>query len=139
MIEYHFELDFELIDEKYHSAWLQKIVESEGRSIDQLNYIFCTDEYLSDLNHKHLNHNTLTDILTFDYSEGADIVGDIFISVDRVRDNAMEFKVDFENELLRVMSHGVLHILGFKDKSEADKLEMRAKEEEKIKMFHVEQ
>jgi len=139
MIEYHYELDFELSSEENHSDWLERVVASEDGEIGQLNYIFCDDQYLLELNRKHLNHNTLTDILTFDYSRGKEIIGDIFISIERVRDNANYLRVGFEEELLRVMSHGVLHILGYKDKTESDKSEMRTKEDDKIKMFHVEQ
>jgi len=139
MIEYHYELDFELSSEKSHSIWLERVVASEGGEIGQVNYIFCNDQYLLELNRKYLNHNTLTDILTFDSSEGKEIVGDIFISIERVRENASDLEIRFEEELLRVMSHGVLHILGYKDKTESDRSEMRIKEDEKIKMFHVEQ
>ena len=140
MIEYDYELDFELSSENNYSVWLEKVVVGEGSSIGQLNYIFCNDEYLLELNRKYLKHNTLTDILTFDYSTGKEIVGDIFISVERVKENAQGIsKLSFEEELLRVMSHGVLHILGYKDKTDRDRVEMRNKEDEKIKMFHVEQ
>lgn len=139
MIEYHYELDFKLSSEEDHSSWLERVLASEGGEVGQINYIFCDDQYLLELNIKYLKHNTLTDILTFDSSKGKEMVGDIFISIDRVRENAKEFEVSFEEELLRVMSHGVLHILGYKDKTEADKTEMRKKEDEKIKMFHVEQ
>jgi len=139
MIEYHYELDFELSSETNHSSWLERVVASEGGEIGQINYIFCNDQYLLELNRKHLKHNTLTDILTYDYSQGKEIVSDIFISVERVRENASDLEVSFDEELLRVMSHGVLHILGYKDKTERERLEMRSKEDEKIKMFHVEQ
>lgn len=139
MIEYHYELDFKLSSEEDHSSWLERVVASEEGRIGSINYIFCNDQYLLELNYKHLKHNMLTDILTFDYSNGKEIIGDIYISVERVRDNAGDLAVGFEEELLRVMAHGVLHILGYKDKVESDVLEMRSKEDEKIKMFHVEQ
>lgn len=139
MIEYHYELDFKLSSEKNHSLWIEQVVASEGSSIANINYVFCGDEYLCELNRKYLNHNTLTDILTFDYSQGNEIVADIFISVERVKDNAIELGLQFEDELLRVMSHGVLHLLGYQDKTDIDKAKMRNKEDEKIKMFHVEQ
>jgi len=139
MIEYHYELDFELSSEESHSNWLERVAASEGRQMGQVNYIFCNDRYLGELNHKYLKHNTLTDILTFDYSMGSEIIGDIFISVERVKENAKDIGVTFDEELLRVMSHGVLHILGYQDRTEKDKTEMRKKEDEKIKMFHVEQ
>lgn len=139
MIEYHYELDFKLSSEEAHSSWLERVVASEEGRIGNINYIFCNDQYLLILNYKYLKHNTLTDILTFDYSNEKEITGDIYISIERVRDNASDLAVDFEKELLRVMVHGVLHILGYKDKTESDVLEMRNKEDEKIKMFHVEQ
>jgi rRNA maturation RNase YbeY len=90
------------------------------------------------LNEQYLNHDTLTDIISFDYSVGNEIHGDIFISTERVKDNATDFKVSFEEELKRVMVHGVLHYCGYKDKTEEDEALMRSKEDEKIKMFHVE-
>ncbi|MBM1105230.1 rRNA maturation RNase YbeY [Aurantibacter crassamenti] len=139
MIEYHYETDFKLDKEENYSSWLNNLASSEGKTISQINYIFCDDSYLLELNIKHLNHNTLTDILTFDYAVGSDIVADIFISVERVTDNAEDLGVIFEDELLRVMAHGVLHIIGYKDKTAEESVMMREKEEEKIKMFHVEQ
>ena len=139
MIEYHYELEFKLDSEENHSNWIERIVADEGGTIGQINYIFCDDDYLLELNRKHLKHNTLTDILTFDYSEGKEVHGDIFISAERVHANAMELEVDKKEEMLRVMSHGILHIMGYNDKTEKEKHEMRQKEDEKIKMFHVEQ
>jgi rRNA maturation RNase YbeY len=92
-----------------------------------------------EINQKYLSHDTLTDVITFDYSIGKTMSADIYISIERVRENASSYQVTFENELLRVMSHGILHLAGYKDKKEEHKKEMRLKEEEKIKMFHVEQ
>ncbi|AYN66066.1 rRNA maturation RNase YbeY [Euzebyella marina] len=137
MIEFHFEIDFELDESKY-SDWLTRICQSEKSTVGDLNYIFCTDEYLLDINQKYLSHDTFTDIITFDYCEGDSVSGDVFISVDRVKDNAVDFKVSFDQELNRVMAHGVLHLLGFKDKSAEDAVLMRRKENEKMEMFHVE-
>jgi probable rRNA maturation factor len=94
---------------------------------------------LLEINQQYLDHDTLTDIISFDYSVGKELHGDIFISIDRVRENAVEFNVSFEDELNRVMVHGVLHYCGFKDKTEEDEKAMRIKEDEKIKMFHVKQ
>jgi rRNA maturation RNase YbeY len=91
------------------------------------------------LNQEYLNHDTLTDIISFDYSIGTELHGDIFISVERVKDNALDFKVDFLEELKRVLVHGVLHYCGYKDKSESEELLMRSKEDEKIQLFHVKQ
>ena len=102
------------------------------------NYIFCDDDYLLNLNEQYLDHDTITDIISFDYSVGNELHGDIFISVERVRENAQDFSVTFEEELKRVLVHGVLHYCGYKDKSEEDEQLMRSKEDEKIKMFHVE-
>jgi len=104
-----------------------------------LSYIFCNDQYLLGLNQSYLSHDTFTDIITFDYVEGTTISGDIFISVDRLEENAAIFKVSFEEERLRVMAHGLLHLMGHKDKTTEDQLVMSNKENEKIKMFHVEQ
>ncbi|MGD1945423.1 MAG: rRNA maturation RNase YbeY [Croceivirga sp.] len=138
-INYNYEVDFKLENEKEHSDWIDRVVTSEGFTYSDLNYIFCDDEYLVELNRKYLNHNTYTDIITFDYGEGKCISGDIFISKERVEENASVFKVSVIEELKRVMVHGVLHLLGYGDKGAREKEEMRRKENEKIKMFHVEQ
>lgn len=138
MILFHYETDFALEKESNYIAWIQKIIHSEQKKVGELNYIFCDDDYLHDINVNYLNHNTLTDIISFDYTDGDTISGDIFISVQRVRENAADFDVDFHQELLRVMSHGVLHYCGFKDKSSDEAQLMRQKEDEKIAMFHVE-
>lgn len=139
MIEFHFELDFQLIDEPKYSDWVNRILTSEGFVAGQIDYIFCADEYLLEINKKYLNHDTLTDIITFDYTKGVVVSGDIFVSVDRVKDNAQRFDVGFNNELLRVMSHGLLHLMGYGDKKDEEVVIMRSKEDQKIKMFHVEQ
>ncbi len=138
MISYNYEGDFELGDEASFSEWISAIIASESKKEGDINYIFCDDEYLLKLNEEYLNHDTLTDIISFDYSVGNELHGDIFISIERVRENASDFEVAFENELKRVMAHGVLHYCGYKDKTETDIQIMRSKEEEKIKMFHVE-
>ena len=103
----------------------------------EINYIFCDDDYLVEINQHYLDHDTLTDIISFDYSIGKELHGDVYISIERVRENAVDFKVPFEEELKRVLIHGVLHYCGYKDKSEEDEKLMRQKEEEKMKMFHV--
>ena len=138
MIEFHFKSDLLLENKSDFSDWVNRILESEDFLLGQIDYIFCTDDYLLKLNQEYLNHDTFTDIITFDYTNGRTISGDIFISTERVQENAKSFEVDFQEELLRVMSHGVLHLMGYGDKSEEDKKLMREKEEEKIKMFHVE-
>ena len=137
MISFNYELDFEIQNEEEHSLWISSVILSEEKLEGEINYIFVDDDYLLDLNQKHLNHDTLTDVISFDYSLGNEIHGDIYISIDRVRDNALDFNVTFEEELKRVMIHGILHYCGYKDKTEADEQLIRSKEDEKIKMFHV--
>ncbi len=139
MINYHFESDFNTINKDKYSNWIRSIIQSESFNLGTLDYIFCDDAYLLNINKEYLNHDTYTDIITFDYTVGKVVAGDIFISIERVIYNANKFNVDFVNELHRVMSHGVLHLMGYKDKTEEDSLVMRQKEEEKINMFHVEQ
>ncbi|OWW26795.1 rRNA maturation RNase YbeY [Zobellia sp. OII3] len=139
MIDFHFNTDFSLENPEKYSRWLEQLIESEQGSLEQLDYIFCSDEELLDMNQKYLSHDTYTDILTFDYTEDKAIAGDIFISVDRVRDNAQDLNTEFEEELRRVMAHGVLHLFGYKDKTDEEASLMRTKEEEKMAMFHVEQ
>lgn len=139
MISFNYETDFELEDETLFSNWISAIISSEDKEEGEINYIFCDDDYLHKINVEYLNHDTLTDIISFDYSERNFLQGDIFISVERVKDNALDFNVSFAEELKRVMAHGILHYCGYKDKSASDEKLMRQKEEEKIKMFHVEQ
>ena len=138
MINFNYETDFELTNETQIKNWISKVIQSENKTTGEISYIFCNDDYLLKLNQEHLNHDTLTDIISFDYTLGNELSGDIFISVERVQDNANDYKVTFENELLRVMAHGVLHYCGYKDKTEKDEAIMRIKEEEKLQMFHVE-
>ena len=138
MIDFHFECDFELKEFNYYADWIGRIIVSEGDVLGKLDYIFCDDEYLLGINRQYLNHDTYTDIITFPYEEVGGISGDIFISIERVLENAKEYRVDFETELKRVMAHGVLHLLGYGDKSEEEADLMRSKENEKIKLFHVE-
>lgn len=138
MISFNYETDFELENEAQYEDWISRIIQSEGFDEGEINYIFCDDEYLHKINVEYLDHDTLTDIISFDYTVGNLIQGDIFVSVERVQDNANDFKVSFEEELKRVLSHGVLHYCGYKDKSPKDEALMRSKEEEKMQMFHVE-
>jgi rRNA maturation RNase YbeY len=138
MISFNYENDFELNNEEQLLNWISRVIASEEKKEGEISYIFCDDDYLLNLNEQYLNHDTLTDIISFDYSMGNEIHGDIFISTERVKDNATDFKVSFEEELKRVMVHGVLHYCGYKDKTEEDEALMRSKEDEKIKMFHVE-
>ena len=138
MISFNYENEFELQNEDQIATWISAVILSENKKEGDINYIFCDDDYLLNLNEQYLDHDTLTDIISFDYSVGNELHGDIFISVERVRENAQDFSVTFEEELKRVLVHGVLHYCGYKDKSEEDEQLMRSKEDEKIKMFHVE-
>ncbi len=139
MISFNYETDFELHHESDFSNWISEVILSENKKEGEINYIFCDDDYLLGINQQYLDHDTLTDIISFDYSVGNEINGDIFVSVERVKENATDYKVTFHEEIQRVLVHGVLHYCGYKDKTESDELVMRAKEEEKMKMFHVEQ
>ncbi len=138
MIEYSYNTDFDLTQADEISLWLQNVAKSENFEIADLNYVFVSDEELYEMNVKYLNHNTLTDIITFNYVENEIVSGDIFISVDRVKENAVDFNVSFENELLRVMVHGLLHLMNYNDKTDEEQDLMTLKEDEKLKMFHVE-
>ena len=138
MISFNYESDFSLEQEDVYASWIETIVASENKILGEISYVFCDDEYLHSINMQYLNHDTLTDIISFDYTEGDIISGDIFVSIERVVDNAKDFNVPFDEELKRVLAHGVLHYCGYKDKSDDDALLMRSKEEEKIKLFHVE-
>ena len=137
-INYNYETNFSIDSEEGYSDWICRVINSEGKLCSELSYIFCDDAYLLEINKEYLNHNTYTDIITFDYSTSNSISGDLFISIERVKDNAQKFGISELEELRRVMVHGVLHLLGYKDKEESEILEMRLKEEEKLKMFHVE-
>lgn len=129
MISFNYETDFELPYEQEFTTWISKVIKSESHKEGEINYIFCDDSYLLAINVKYLNHDTLTDIISFDYSIGKELHGDIYISVERVRDNAKDFEVQFIEELKRVMVHGILHYCGYKDKSKEDKSVMRSKED----------
>jgi len=128
-IYYHSECDFQLQNETSISKWLIAAVVNENKTIGEINYIFCEDDYLLKKNQEYLNHDTLTDIITFDYSEENKLSADIFISVERVKENALIFAVPFEQELKRVIIHGILHLIGYKDKSEEEAKIMRNKED----------
>lgn len=139
IINFYSENEFQLRDQEVYANWIKRIVVSEARVVGEISYIFCDDDYLLELNQKFLNHDTFTDIISFDDSVGNILSGDIFISTERVQENSEEFSVPFDVELKRVMAHGVLHFCGYKDGTQEEVLEMRRKEEEKMKMFHVEQ
>ena len=129
------DIDFELPDTEGTLAWIHRIAESEDKRIGAVSYIFCDDAYLAELNVEYLDHDTLTDIITFPYAT-APIEGDIFISVERVRDNAKDFNVPFEQELRRVIIHGVLHLCGYGDKTDKEAAIMRQKEEAALALYH---
>ena len=139
MISFNYELSFQLENEETYSQWIQNVILSENKTIGEINYIFCDDKYLLDINQKHLNHDFYTDVISFDYSEANIISGDVFISVDRVKENADEYNVPFNEELKRVIIHGILHYCGYKDKSSQEAVNMRNKEDEKLLLFHVKQ
>ena len=118
--------------------WISKIVKEHSYELLEINYIFCSDEYLHQINVDYLNHDTYTDIITFDNSEEADkLESDIFISIDRVKDNSKEYSKSFNRELYRVMIHGVLHLLGFHDHTDEEKKEMREKEEACLSLLKI--
>ena len=129
MIRYFTEdIDFAFKGKSVHSAWLKAVSEEEGRRPGQISVIFCSDPYLLEINRKYLGHDYYTDIITFDYSEGDTISGDLFISVDTVRSNAEYYSADFKDELDRVIVHGVLHLIGYDDHTYEQSAEMRARE-----------
>ncbi|WP_282071866.1 rRNA maturation RNase YbeY [Polaribacter atrinae] len=135
MVTFNYETEFDLKDENLLEYWIDNVVSKKGFSLGELNYIFCDDEYLHKLNVEFLQHDTLTDVISFDNTLGKLISGDIYISIERVADNAKDFEVSFIEELHRVMIHGVLHYMGYKDKSEAEKKEMRNAENVALSEF----
>ena len=128
MINFNYETNFSLENQEVISKWIINTIKEEGYKLEEINYVFCDDDYLHKINVEFLNHDTLTDIISFDYSVGKIIQGDIFISVERVRDNAKDFGVSFNEEISRVIIHGVLHYCGYKDKTDYDSNIMRQKE-----------
>ena len=132
MITFNSETSFTLKNQNKLVKWIGDVISSEGFQVGEINYIFCDDSYLNKINQEFLNHDTFTDIISFDYTLGKEVGGDIFISIERVLENAEKFNEVFENELHRVMIHGILHFIGYKDKTKKDKTLMRTKEDEKI-------
>ena len=116
-------------------SWLTLVINSENKKLGAVNYIFCSDEYLLQVNRQYLDHDYFTDIITFDYVEGITISGDIFVSVDRVRENAQQYKVSFDEELRRILVHGVLHLIGYPDKEPEEKRIMTFKEDYYLARF----
>lgn len=137
MINFNFETEFNLENESIIRNWISNTILNENYNQGEINYVFCNDEYLHKLNVEFLEHDTLTDIISFDYSVGKELHGDIYISIERVEDNAKDFKVDFNSELHRVIIHGILHYCGYKDKSEEEATLMRAKEDHYLKVLSV--
>ncbi|MGB2087136.1 MAG: rRNA maturation RNase YbeY [Psychroflexus salarius] len=139
MINFESQNDFKLDNPKAYMQWIECVVNSENFNLQELQFVFCNDDYLLKINQQFLNHDTLTDIITFDQSLGQSISAEIYISTERVAENAKTYKVNFNDELKRVMIHGVLHCMKYGDKTQEEQLKMRKKENEKIQMFHVEQ
>lgn len=132
------DITFDLADREKTRQWILQVVEREQHQLIHLNYIFCSDAYLLEINQAYLQHDTLTDIITFDHSdEKGEIEGDIFISVERVQENASKLGLIFEDELHRVMIHGVLHLLGYDDKQTSQKTQMRKKEDAYLSLRHA--
>jgi probable rRNA maturation factor len=132
------DVDFKLANPSKTSSWLSQCIQNNNKSLGEINYIFCSDEYLLEVNKKHLNHDYYTDIITFDNSfEEDEINADIFVSIDRVKDNAKTLRQSFENELHRVLVHGILHLLGWEDSTEEHKQEMRLEEDNQLKILEL--
>lgn len=129
MIEFNSITDFELENQEHLKEWIERIILTEGFELGHILYVFCDDEYLHKLNLEFLNHDTLTDVITFDYNMGKEVNSEIFISIDRVAFNAADFDVSFNDELHRVMIHGVFHLCGYGDESAEEEKIMRSKED----------
>ena len=135
MIDFFYEsIDFSIYNEKAISLWIIDVATKESKIIGDISYVFCNDEYLLKVNQDYLSHDYYTDIITFDYTEGNIISGDIFISIDRVKDNASNFSSNFLDELHRVIIHGILHLCGYKDKSENEATLMRTMEDNSLNL-----
>jgi rRNA maturation RNase YbeY len=137
MINFHAEaIDFKVLNPIKTKRWLKSVIESEGFELLEINYIFCNDEYLHTINVEYLEHDTLTDIITFDNSEEDQLIeGDIFVSIERIIDNTQDFSTTFEQEFKRVIVHGVLHLCGYFDKTDEDEKQMRDKEDYYIRLW----
>lgn len=135
MIELFYETEFEIKDSQIWIDWITESMANEGKTFDELNYIFCDDEYLLEINRQYLDHDYYTDVIGFDNSENDVLTGDIFISVERIADNATQNGVSFDNELARVMIHGILHFAGYPDKGEEEKRIMTEKEDFYLNRF----
>ena len=136
-VNYYFEGVPEINQILPKKSWILNCVKKEHKSILKIDFIFCSDNYLKKLNEKHLEHNTLTDVITLDYSTNEYLLGDVFISIDRVKENARKYETTLENEVSRVMIHGVLHLIGYKDKSDEQKKIMRKKENKHLEQKNI--
>jgi probable rRNA maturation factor len=129
---------FKLKNPRKTASWIKSVIKAEDKALISLNYIFCSDEHLRGINVEYLNHKTYTDIITFNYNPSkAEIEGEIYISIDRVKENAEKFKVEFEIELHRVIIHGVLHLIGYNDKTKTQKSLMREKEDSYLSLLKI--
>ena len=137
MIEFHYEINFSLKNKMSISKWIDHTIRTENKITGDINYIFCSDHYLLARNIKYLKHDSLTEIITFNYCEGNKINCDIMISIDRVKENSSIFDTSFLEELYRVMIHGILHLVGYDDKTEKEKNIMRKKEDFYLKKLHI--
>ena len=137
MILFFSEINFKLSHKRSIKNWLGEIVKQENKKIGAINIVFYNDKQLLEFNKQYLNHDTLTDIITFDYAEEKFLHGDICISIERVKENALKFNCTFEEELRRVMVHGILHLCGYKDKKNSDKQRMKQKEENALVIFNT--
>ena len=134
------EIDFRLSEKLKIKRWLKALISKENCVLGEINYVFCSDTYLLKMNQEYLQHDTYTDIITFDYCDITKtnlkrISGDVFISTDRIKENSEKFNSGFENELKRVLAHGTLHLIGYKDKKKEDKQQMTNKENEALELF----
>lgn len=129
------DISFPKVKKRIITDWIKKVIKAEGKEVGDISFISCSDEYLLEVNKKFLEHDYYTDVITFDYVENDIISGDIFISIDRIKANSVEFKCDFTNEFLRILIHGVLHLIGYKDKTKSDKLLMTQKEDFYLNLY----
>jgi rRNA maturation RNase YbeY len=137
MINFHSEaIDFKVINPIKTKRWLKSVIKAEGFELSEINYVFCNDEYLHSINVEYLDHDTLTDIITFDNSEEDELIeGDIFVSIERIIDNAKDFNTTFEQEFKRVIVHGILHLCGYFDKTDENEKQMREKEDYYLRLL----
>ena len=136
-VSFHYETDFLLKNTESFIRWIKNVISEENQELGEVNYIFCDDNYLLEKNIKYLDHNTLTDIITFNYCEGEVISSDIMISIERIMENSSIFENSFSEELNRVMIHGILHLIGYNDKTEGEKEIMKKKEDYYVNKFVI--